>query len=240
LGRVLVSIDDLTALLDVLAVESPPSSNYEIEFDGGSIDTPEDLRSLSDSELERLMVKTPDVEVVLSSDRAVAIGDSNMCSVVYKLWARGRQTRNTPQAKTRRDTSYSPIRSFALIMIAAIFAATVMAVVNYFVPPDATTGSNTKELYLSLHRDPIGSYLMLLEGAAMIGVIIAFIRLIYKLIVQPIVNIPKSYAVIKPLSHDELRKEVVITSRYRITITIAITSIVVATVTAILVKVFFT
>ena len=234
LGRLLVSIDDLNALMDVLKAESQESDQIEIEFDGGSIDVPEDLRSLSDAELERLTIKAVDVEVLLSSDRAVAIGDENLCSAVYKLWARARRTRAAPEMRTRRDSGYSPIRSFLAIEVLVLFATVVTVIGNYF-----DTSVPSGEVTRDLHRDLISTTLNLVMGATVAGLIIFAARWLYKMYLQPTISLPPSFAIIKPLSNDELRKEVATASRYRLTTAITITGVVVATATAIVTKLVF-
>lgn len=90
LGRILVTIDDLKALVDVLVAQGQSPGEIRIGFDGGEIDEPEDLRSLTDEELLRLTVRTPKIEIVLDAVQAVAIGDAQLASAV-EIWARRRQ-----------------------------------------------------------------------------------------------------------------------------------------------------
>ncbi|AXB47321.1 hypothetical protein [Amycolatopsis albispora] len=96
LGPLLVTIDDLRALRDLLTEmgEAPV-----IEFSGGTIDTPDDLRELSDSELLHITVKTAGVEITLSKQGARAVGQGNLVYAVHESWAR---TRQSSLGKSRR------------------------------------------------------------------------------------------------------------------------------------------
>ena len=56
LGRVLVTIDDLKALLDFLTRDAEDNADpMHVEFDGGDFTEPEELSTLSDVETRRLM-----------------------------------------------------------------------------------------------------------------------------------------------------------------------------------------
>jgi len=99
LGRVLITIDDLAALKTFLTRNVAglvTTISDDIEFDGGYFTEPEDLRTLSDIEMQRLRLKSPKVEVVLNPAAAFAIGDRQEAEDVYRLWARARQTRIRP------------------------------------------------------------------------------------------------------------------------------------------------
>lgn len=127
LGRVLVTIDDLQALLDLLkkpdrllgrpvpklevlavAHDANCSGEHEthghpqhIEFDGGYFTKPSELPELTDDEARSLRINTPSVQVILSPTRAVAIGDEQAARTIYQSWARSRQTRERPASELR-------------------------------------------------------------------------------------------------------------------------------------------
>ncbi|WIX75454.1 hypothetical protein QRX50_28525 [Amycolatopsis carbonis] len=97
LGRVHVTIDDLQALRELLDEGlADGATRTEFEFDGGSFEEPADLPKLSDAELRRIVVKSANVEVILSSTQAVAIGERHLSEAVYTRWARARQTKDRP------------------------------------------------------------------------------------------------------------------------------------------------
>lgn len=93
LGRVLVTIDDLAALVALIGEHDGQSFQVEIEFHGGTIDAPSDLRELSNDEMGTVSIKTTEIEVLLSSRDAQCIGDPNIAKLVYTRWARPRQLR---------------------------------------------------------------------------------------------------------------------------------------------------
>jgi hypothetical protein len=68
LGRVLVTIDDLAALMPLLKQDAP---DLEVEFDDGYFTEAEELRTLSDMEMKSFRLKTPKVQVVLSPPSAL-------------------------------------------------------------------------------------------------------------------------------------------------------------------------
>ena len=89
LGRVLVTIDDLAALMTLLTDDTP---GLHIEFDGGYFTEAEELRTLSDIEVRSLRLRTPEVQVALNSSDAFAVGERQEAEDVYRLWARARKT----------------------------------------------------------------------------------------------------------------------------------------------------
>lgn len=97
LGRVLVTIDDLKALVEFLTRDREGmAAKIHVEFDGGYFTEAEELRTLSDIEMKSLRLKTQRVEVVLSPSDAFAVGDRQEADDVYRVWARARQTTLTP------------------------------------------------------------------------------------------------------------------------------------------------
>jgi hypothetical protein len=88
---VLVTIDDLNALVELVKTHDGKSLSAKIEFSGGSIDTASDLRELTDVEMDRIAVKTDEIEIELSSEMAHCVGDESVSTLVYQRWARSRQ-----------------------------------------------------------------------------------------------------------------------------------------------------
>jgi uncharacterized membrane protein len=106
LGRVLVTIDDLRALHTLMTdlecvpgYDSPP----EMGFKGGEFDKPEDLVELSDVELQSIWLRSPNVEIELSTRTATAIGRKDIAEAIYQRWARQRQTRDLPEYARKRQ-----------------------------------------------------------------------------------------------------------------------------------------
>jgi hypothetical protein len=143
LRRVLVTIDDLDALLSLLVrLERDIStrdnevlkSSLSMEFDGGTFTEPGDLRKMSDEELKRIVVKSRSVEVVLAPERAVAIGDPATTEQVYQSWARARQTRVRPKKLPRHRWATPTI--FALIGVMFFYVGLAHgnpdSIVSYF------------------------------------------------------------------------------------------------------------
>jgi hypothetical protein len=96
LGRVLVTIDDLEALHQQLKGNDATTS-VDFEFTGGDFDSPMDLEDLSPNERQRIVVKTSDVQVILSAfEGAYAVGPPDSVESVYQEWAQNRQTKLKP------------------------------------------------------------------------------------------------------------------------------------------------
>jgi hypothetical protein len=93
LGRVLVTIDDLGALIDILSQQANGTGSVKVYFSGGYFTRPEDLRQLSDDEITPLKVRSDNAEVNLEPTQAVAIGDHTTTVKILNTWARMRQTR---------------------------------------------------------------------------------------------------------------------------------------------------
>ena len=102
LGPVLVTIDDLEALIDFLKErDSNLRQPLEVQFNGGFLDDPQDLRRLSDEELNNLRINAPSIQVLLDRRQAKAIGEEVAAEEVYRVWARARRTRHLPPLSKR-------------------------------------------------------------------------------------------------------------------------------------------
>lgn len=115
LGRLLVTIDDLAALITFLTRSTTDhherlSTKVSVEFDGGIFTDAEDLRTLSDIEMRNLRLKSPKVLVVLNPTDVFVVGDRHEADDVYRLWARARQTSLRPRPIRLSDNlKYIPI-----------------------------------------------------------------------------------------------------------------------------------
>jgi hypothetical protein len=94
LGKVLVTIDDLQALITHLGKSEPNA--IPVEFDGGYLTDAQELPTLSDAEMRSLRLKNSEVQVVLSPSEAFAVGDFLKAEEVHRIWSRARQTRLKP------------------------------------------------------------------------------------------------------------------------------------------------
>ncbi len=130
LGRVLVTIDDLAALMTLLTDDTP---ELRIEFDGGYFTEAEELRTLSDIEVRSLRLQTPEVQVALNSSDAFAVGERQEAEDVYRLWARARQTQLRPPLAiplSYHIVALTPMvlmLSFVLLIFAQVDKASLMA-----------------------------------------------------------------------------------------------------------------
>jgi hypothetical protein len=91
LGRVLVTLDDLKALMDLLSATVPEEPELHVAFNGGYFTDAEDLRRLSDNEIRSLRISTSQLQVILDPVQCYAVGDEITAKNVYRLWARSRQ-----------------------------------------------------------------------------------------------------------------------------------------------------
>jgi hypothetical protein len=131
LGRVLVTIDDLAALVDLVGSRDGKSLPVSIEFPGGSIDKPEDLRALSNTEMESISVKTSEVEIILSVDSAEGIGDPDVVELVYTRWARTRQLKK--EFRPREGPVILALVCLILILVISVWIERAALPVN--IPP---------------------------------------------------------------------------------------------------------
>jgi hypothetical protein len=202
LGRVLITIDDLAALKTFLTRNVAglvTTISDDIEFDGGYFTEPEDLRTLSDIEMQRLRLKSPKVEVVLNPAAAFAIGDRQEAEDVYRLWARARQTRIRP----------GPMPFFIAVPYSIIAVLLTNALLFWLINPE-----------LTIFAAAAGSAFCLLL-AFLVGIFFFWSpdrRAIYR---------DYSYAVIVPLSLAEHRQNLSSQVYPRRTWTVAIVAIIV-------------
>jgi hypothetical protein len=180
LGKLLVTIDDLEALMTHLRERKP--DDFQVEFDGGYLTDAADLEHLSDMELQSLRVKNSEVQVVLSPTDASAIGDFVACQEVYRVWARSRQTELKP-ASLRTFTAW------AIFAEALAFAVFVLY--------------SSIGIYLSFRRDvgPLG--LLFIGGAIVLGLI--SMPLVYYIYVT-FGSRRKTYAIIEPATLADYRQ----------------------------------
>lgn len=223
LGRIRVTIDDLKALQDLLAVKNKDITDIATTFDGGRFDDPNDLKYLSDLELRELTIFTPKVQIALSTRRAIAIGDEQACEDVYKLWARTRQTKLRPiDSRTYHGiTELSP-------PVRMIIMATLGLVLGLL--PSAAIISSTQS------TNPQGSIIPT-HPFSLAVVAVTLITCTYVTFLM--LKKPANYAVILPTSLDEIRKDTPTHLRHKVTITVAITGVLVASITAILTKILW-
>jgi hypothetical protein len=117
LGHVLVTIDDLRALIELIKSHDGKSLPVEIEFSGGSLDEADDLRELSDIEMSRITLKTSEMEIELSDIRARCVGDLDVATLVYNRWARPRQLRGGSIRLRRAKQSWFWVALFGLLTV---------------------------------------------------------------------------------------------------------------------------
>jgi hypothetical protein len=178
LGRVLVTIDDLAALMTLLKENV---AELVVEFDGGYFTEAEELRTLSDVEMKSLRLKTPRVQVVLNASAAFAIGERQEAEEVYRIWARARQTRLRPR----------PIQLSDTLKYVSTLVGFLSAVVLLFI-------SRVSLLGVPIDVPP-GAFIIIAIGA------LATLLLIDVLIRRADAR-ESSYAVVIPLSLDEHRQ----------------------------------
>ncbi|MGW4489765.1 hypothetical protein ACWEOE_38770 [Amycolatopsis sp. NPDC004368] len=108
LGRVLVTIDDLRALINLvseLEEDSRSDSRPRMGFGGGEFEEPEDLVELTDAELEYIWIKSSNVEISFNAFHASAVGKKDLVDAIYNNWARARLTRDRPWIHKRMHTN---------------------------------------------------------------------------------------------------------------------------------------
>ncbi|WP_134045930.1 hypothetical protein [Amycolatopsis arida] len=166
LGRVLVTIDDFRALRDEVARLDGGNEPPKLEFNGGTFDEPEDIRTLSDLELQHLAVKGSTLEVHLTPTSAHVFGDPDTCEDLYTSWAR-------PRATSLRPTPlswYQAFRATTLFVIGIFFLA---GGVGIFV--NGTDPNNPGQTLPVLDRIAGGSMAMLI-ASALLGFGVAALR----------------------------------------------------------------
>lgn len=197
LGRVAVTIDDLQALMDLLQEEHITSgSALIVEFEGGHFDNADDLRKISDIELRNLTIKSSRLEVRLSSDVAVAIGDANLCESVRRRWARHRVTRIRPEGidSSKHLQVAVSLASMVRLLVALFVLGIVLGV--YFGVEGSPAGEQVEAP--AADTDWVSMAVGVLLGIVAILVGVAWMRYFYR---------PPNYAVIIPVTLEEFRRE---------------------------------
>lgn len=180
LGHVLVTVDDLAALIDILREHARPpdasSRDVRVEFVGGYFTAAEDLTRLSDEEIRSLRVTTPATQVVLNEFEAVCVGTEESSQAVYRLWARSR---------TRTRSSFRRLlRMPGLLLISfAVFLTWTRPALVYSMAPS-----------FSLEPTSAVVALLLLAGATL------------GIMGERIGPTPPNSALIVPFSADEYRR----------------------------------
>jgi hypothetical protein len=180
LGRVLVTIDDLAALMAFLTRPDEGSAAVAVEFHGGYFTEAEELRSLSDVETKILTLRTPKVQVALNPWAAVAAGDRQEAEAVYREWARSRQTRLKP----------SPLQLFDMMGYIVVLLIGLIVVLTFTVLAP-----------LLRHSSPT-AFELIMGGVTLVPVI--FLGIVIRR--QDRASKPSSYAVVIPMSLHEYRQ----------------------------------
>ncbi len=129
LGRVLVTIDDLEALIGIMRQEATDSTSVQVQFSGGYFTNVEDLRQLSDSEILSLKIHSDSTEVNLEPTQAVAIGAATTTGKIQNVWARTRQTK----AGTRLSAaSWTMLGVAATLLLLIPAALAVLGILPYY------------------------------------------------------------------------------------------------------------
>jgi hypothetical protein len=174
----LVTIDDLEALHQQLQGDNA-TTVVNFEFSGGDFDSPADLRQLSDAELQRIVAKTPEVEVVLSIERAEVIGQSNTVESVYEEWARARQT-------TRKPAGWLRARMLNDVLVLTGFIVVIL--VESYINTGGFTRFDKVDIF----------FICLLTLCVAAGIVSAVVTARNKI---------RSCAVIVPMSNDQFRDQ---------------------------------
>jgi hypothetical protein len=128
LGKVLVTIDDLEALVAVIRQHSPDGAGEpQLKFFGGTFTDPSDLRTLTDREMEQIEIVNPKIEVSLASYGAYATGDADLTKIVDNTWARSRQTPDLPKSRYRDARNEQLVTAAALAI--AVLAVPILALI---------------------------------------------------------------------------------------------------------------
>lgn len=198
LGRVLVTIDDLRALVDLLEECSNQKEAPVIEFEGGTIDDPAEMRRLSDDELSVITVKNSDIEIILATNEAACYGSKSTADTVYKSWARARPSKITPKAAR----PYNRVGSWARLNL-LVFPLLLVVMIASLVS-------------MALDSEPDGISRIFFEIFGRPGAIIIASLLIVSVAISAIrkmVQAPADFAEIQPVTLEEYRKDD--TARYR-------------------------
>jgi hypothetical protein len=198
LGQVLVTIDDLHALLERLQKGPPVKPNdsgcvtrtdhdLKIEFNGGYCTESNDLRRLSDGEVARIWVTSPTVQVILGPTQAIAVGDQETAEDIYRRWARARQTRRRPRLTNEDASPKAQTIGPTVLGLVGLLVIAVLVVTNFH-PTLAPM------LHLNSALDKIAAAFFALTGVISSAYMIRLI--LYG---------STSYAIIEPLTLAEYR-----------------------------------
>jgi hypothetical protein len=178
LGRVLVTIDDLQALLNHVQQSLPAGTSLQVQFDGGYFTDSNDIRTLTDDELRSLRIQAPDVQVHLSEHEVLALGDETKAKAVYLQWARSRQVSYAGLTFLRKLASGLASVGIAIIILGGI----------------AILGLERRGVYPNLE-----------EVATMPAIILSVVLLVLYLTIALLDRTLRRKALIKPFSMSEYR-----------------------------------
>lgn len=177
LGKVLVTIDDLDALIDLLVQRDPANAKPVVEFTGGTIDEGEDMRKLTDQELSRLSIKAHDVEIVLAYDEAYCLGSEDAGTEIYTAWARGRPSQRAPKAATALHelTGGRGLRAMTIPMLIGI-GIVVGAVVSVATGPGSNPDASTRFFYRVASATTLATIVGVGGAVALISILVFLMR----------------------------------------------------------------
>lgn len=128
LGQVLVTIDDLDALIALICENSSDESDAPaMKFAGGTFTNPADLRVLAEDEYEDIEIVNSKIEVNLNSYFATAAGEPRLASLIQTAWARKRRTTKLPRHRQR--AAWIERLAIATAGVIAVALTAAMAVV---------------------------------------------------------------------------------------------------------------
>lgn len=122
LGRVLVTIDDLEALMVILRQKATDPDSIKVQFNGGYCTAAEDIRLLSDNEVKSLKILSDNAEVILEPTQALAVGQVSLTSTVRNAWSRTRQTDIEPDRKYMSSSAKGSITGCITVIGLAAFS----------------------------------------------------------------------------------------------------------------------
>ena len=98
-----------------------------MEFDGGSFDDVEDLRSLTPIERESIRVTSQEVQVNLYPNQAVAIGsDKQECDRIYNQWARTIQNTSKGYDGVQRIIKFLLLVGFLIFAVIGVYSLVIL------------------------------------------------------------------------------------------------------------------
>ncbi|WP_308820066.1 hypothetical protein [Pseudonocardia alni] len=185
LGKVLVTIDDLEALMQIMDPQEPAAGEPVVRFGGGHFTDANGMRSLSDYEVDVLYVNARLATVSLTPTSASASCEDEGQLESIRAWARARQTKLTPAG------TVSPPRFALWGLLALAFASGILALFCIFGPDSVSQDEATLRFALSI-----------VSGG--FSVILLIVWLAGRYFVALLVS-DKNYAVIEPRTMAEFR-----------------------------------